>query len=282
MSEAKIKTIITPRKRWFDFRLGELFRYRDLVTLFVRRTFVSQYKQTILGPAWAIIQPLLTTIMFTVVFGNIAKLPTDGMPPFLFYMCGNIAWGYFAHCLSQTSNTFISNAYIFGKVYFPRMVIPVSTVISSIISFAIQFLLFLAFLLYFLLRPNNVIAPNVHMMLLPLLVLQMALLGLGFGIIVAAVTTKYRDLHMLVAFGVQLWMYATPVAYSSSMIPAKYVSLYRLNPMTPIIETFRYAFLGSGSFRLEYFLTGWGVTLLLLLLGLMLFSHVEKTFMDTV
>ncbi len=277
-----MKTVITPRKRWLDFRLGELFRYRDLVTLFVRRTFVSQYKQTILGPAWAIIQPLLTTLIFTVVFGNIAKLPTDGTPPFLFYMCGNVAWGYFAQCLTQTSNTFVSNANIFGKVYFPRLVMPVATVISAIISFIIQFMLFLLFLLYFVLRYPGGIILNMHMLLLPLLIIQMALLGLGVGIIVAAVTTKYRDLNMLVAFGVQLWMYATPVAYSSSMIPAKYMSLYRLNPMTPIIEAFRYAFLGAGSFHLTDYLVGWVVTLFLLLVGLMLFSHVEKTFMDTV
>ncbi len=282
MTEVTAKTVITSRRDWLDFQLAELIRYRDLVALFVRRTFVSQYKQTILGPAWAILQPLLTTGIFTMVFGNIAKLPTDGMPPFLFYMCGNIAWAYFAQCLTQTADTFIRNAHIFGKVYFPRMVMPVATVISALISFAVQFLIFLLFLLFFFLQPKGQIAPNHHMILLPLLILQMAMLGLGFGIIVASVTTRYRDLHMLVSFGVQLWMYATPVAYSSNMIPKRYISLYHLNPMTPVIETFRHAFLGAGVFRLDYYLTGWGVTLLILLLGMLLFSHVEKTFLDTV
>lgn len=275
------ETVITPKKAWFDLNLKELWRYRDLILLFVRRTFVSQYKQTILGPAWAVIQPLLTTVIFTIIFGNIAGLAPGGVPTFLFYLSGSVAWGYFSGCLTATSNTFTANAAIMGKVYFPRLVMPVTTVISQLISFAIQFAFFLLFFDYYCITGAGV-HPNGFVLLTPLLVLQMACLGLGFGVIVSALTTKYRDLAMLVSFGVQIWMYLTPVTYDIRFIPERFLPLYMLNPVTPVITTFRYAFLGTGTFQLTYYLIGWAVTLAVLLLGVVLFNRVEKTFMDTV
>lgn len=277
----QFETVITPKKAWFDLNLKELWRYRDLILLFVRRTFVSQYKQTILGPAWAVIQPLLTTVIFTIIFGNIAGLAPGGVPTFLFYLSGSVAWGYFSGCLTATSNTFTANAAIMGKVYFPRLVMPVTTVISQLISFAIQFAFFLLFFAYYCITGAGV-HPNGFVLLTPLLVLQMACLGLGFGVIVSALTTKYRDLAMLVSFGVQIWMYLTPVTYDICFIPERFLPLYMLNPITPVITTFRYAFLGTGTFQLTYYLIGWAVTLAVLLLGVVLFNRVEKTFMDTV
>lgn len=274
-------TEIKPKRGLFEFNLKEIWKYRDLILLFVKRNFTTQYKQTILGPAWAIIQPLLTTIVFTVVFGGIAGLPTDGIPTFIFYMCGNICWQYFSTNLTVTSTTFVSNSAIFGKVYFPRLVIPISTVITHLISFAIQMALFLVFWVIYLIK-GSAISPNLYLLLLPALLLEMAMLSLGFGIMISALTTKYRDLAMLVSFGVQLWMYATPVAYASSLIPEKWMWLYMLNPMTPIIETFRYGFLGAGSFNLVYYLISWGITFVVLFIGVLLFNKVEKTFMDTV
>lgn len=272
---------IVPKRGLFEIDLKEIWNYRDLIFLFVKRTFVSQYKQTILGPAWAVIQPLLTTIVFTVVFGGLAGLPTDGVPGFLFYMCGTICWNYFSSNITVTSNTFVSNAAIFGKVYFPRLVLPISTVITNLISFSIQLITFLIFWAVYWLK-RTAVNPNWFLFMLPLLLLQMAMLSLGFGIIISALTTKYRDLTMLVGFGVQLWMYATPVAYSSSLIPPKWLGLYMLNPMTPIIEMFRCGFLGTGSVNMSYYLISWFLTLLILVIGVLLFNKVEKTFMDTV
>src|SRR5512141_2218325 len=235
--------VIEPQRSLFDLRLGELWRYRDLVMLFVRRDFVSVYKQTILGPLWYLIQPLLTTLTFTVIFGNIASLPTDGLPQFLFYMSGTVVWSYFAACLTKTSETFVNNANLFGKIYFPRLAVPVSILISNLIAFAIQFTFFLAFMLYFALT-GAAIHPNWWILFSPILLLLMAGLGLGLGIIISSLTTKYRDLRFLVQFGVTLLMYATPVIYPASTIPARFQFLIRANPMTPIVETFRYAFLG--------------------------------------
>lgn len=279
--ENQFSTVIKPKQKLLDLKLGELWHYRDLIMLFVKRTFVSQYKQTILGPAWAVIQPLLTTVIFTVIFGNIAGLAPAGVPSFAFYLCGSVAWGYFAGALTATASTFTANASIMGKVYFPRLVMPVSTVISNLISFGIQFAFFLVFLIYYLVTGANV-APNLFILLTPLLVLQMICLGLGFGIIISALTTKYRDLAMLVSFGVQIWMYLTPVAYDISIIPEKFMGIYMLNPMTPVINTLRYAFLGIGSFQLHSYLLSWGITLVVLFLGIILFNRVEKTFADTV
>ena len=274
--------VIRPKTGWFDLHLADLWRYRDLMMLFVWRDFVAQYKQTILGPLWHFIQPLFTTIVFTVVFGNIARLPTDGLPPMLFYMAGVTAWSYFSECLNRTSSTFIANAGIFGKVYFPRLTVPLSAVISGLIKFGIQFGLFLGFLLFYW-RKGSPIHPNLSILLTPILLLLMAALGLGCGIIVSALTTKYRDLQVLVGFGVQLLMYATPVVYPMSMLQGgRFRWLIFVNPLSPIIETFRYAFLGAGTFSPVYLLYSALTTLLILAIGVVLFNHVERTFMDTV
>lgn len=274
-------SVIRPVSGWFDIHLSELWRYRDLVTLFVWRDFVSVYKQTVLGPLWFLIQPLFTTLVFTVIFGKVAKIPTDGLPQPLFYMAGVVAWGYFSGCLSKTSNTFVGNAGIFGKVYFPRMTVPISNVISSLISFVIQFAMFICFLIYYYAIGASIrVTPLV--LLSPLLILQMAALGLGFGIIVSSLTTKYRDLTHLVGFGVQLWMYATPVVYPISEIPRRWQWVVALNPMSSIIEAFRYIFLGAGTVDPWQISLSLAITLLVLLIGIVLFSRIEKSFMDTV
>jgi len=273
--------IIQPRRNLLDLRLGELWKYRDLVLLFVRRDFVSVYKQTILGPLWYLIQPLLTTITFTVIFGGIANLPTDGLPQFLFYMSGTVIWTYFSDCLTKSSNTFVGNANLFGKVYFPRLAVPVSILISNLITFGIQFGLFLVFMAFFALN-GSAVRPNIWILFSPVLVLMMAGLGLGFGIIISSLTTKYRDLRFLVTFGVSLLMYATPVIYPVSAIPARFQTLIRLNPMTPIVETFRYAFLGAGSVQALQLLYSFGFMVVIVILGAVMFNRVEATFMDTV
>ena len=274
--------IIEPQRSLLDLRLGELWRYRDLVFLFVRRDFVSVYKQTILGPLWYLIQPLLTTITFTVIFGNIARLPTDGIPQFLFYMSGTVTWSYFADCLNKTSTTFVNNANLFGKVYFPRLAVPVSILISNLITFLIQFGMFLAFVLYFALSGASVHFNWIWVLCSPVLLLIMAGLGLGFGIIVSSLTTKYRDLRFLVTFGVQLLMYAAPVIYPVSSIPARYQWIILANPMTPIVEAFRYAFLGAGTVNLGELLYSVVFMLGVVFLGSIIFNRVEQTFMDTV
>lgn len=281
MKEENWTTIIKPKTGWFDINLKELYQYRDLIFMFVKRNFTTLYKQTILGPLWIIINPLITTLMFTVVFGQIANLPTDGIPQFVFYMAGNTVWAYFSTCLTQTSSTFIGNAAVFGKVYFPRLVTPISTVISGLVNFGVQFAMFLVFIIYFMLKGSD-IHPNMWILISPLLLIQMAMLGMGFGIIISALTTKYRDLQVLVAFGVQLWMYATPIVYPISQIPDKLKTLMLLNPMAPIIETFRYAFLGSGEVPITFLLLSGVITLVVLFIGVVLFSRVEKTFMDTI
>jgi lipopolysaccharide transport system permease protein len=273
--------VIQPQRPWYDLRLGELWTYRDLVRLFVWRDFVSQYKQTILGPLWYLLQPLLTTVVFTIIFGRIAGLPTDGVPPFLFYMAGTVIWAYFAACLTKTSETFISNAGLFGKVYFPRLAVPVSILISNLVSFGIQFGLFIAFVVVYNLLGYPV-KPNAALLLTPVLLLMMAGFGLGFGILISSLTTRYRDLRYLVTFGVQLWMYLTPVVYPVSSVPEALRPLILANPLTPIVETFRYAFLGSGTLNLLNLLYSFGFMLVTLLLGMLLFHRVEATFMDTV
>ncbi len=281
MSTENWTLILKPKTGWFDIHLGELWRYRDLIALFVRRDFVAIYKQTVLGPLWFLIQPLFTTLIFTIIFGRIAKIPTDGVPPFLFYMAGNVAWVYFADCLTGTSNTFVQNAGIFGKVYFPRLTVPLAKVITDLLKFGIQLTLFLGFLAYFRLSGADVHFSG-WIFYLPLLILQMALLGLGFGILISSMTTKYRDLTFLVAFGMQLWMYATPVVYPLSQIPEQYRALYMLNPMASVVESFRMAFLGVGSIQPSHVFLGWAVTVVVLFTGIVLFSRIEKTFMDTV
>jgi len=271
---------IQPQRSLLDLRLGELWKYRDLVMLFVRRDFVSVYKQTILGPLWYLIQPLLTTIIFTFIFGQIARLPTDGLPQFLFYMSGTVIWAYFAACLTKTSETFVSNANLFGKVYFPRLAVPVSILISNLIAFAIQFAFFLAFIGYFALRGAH-LHPNWWILAMPLLVLMMAGLALGFGTIVLALTTKYRDLRFLVQFGVQLLMYAAPVVYSTSTLPPQLQPIIRANPMSSVIETFRHAFLGGGSPSFGALAYSFVFMVVVLAVGTVIFNRVEATFVDT-
>ncbi len=273
--------VITPRKKWYDLQLGDVWRYRDLIALFVRRDFVTRIKQTVLGPLWLILQPIMSSLVFTVIFGNIAKLSTDGLPQMLFYMSGNVLWNYFSNCLTSTSNTFRSNAGIFGKVYFPRLVMPISTVISAMINLAIQIVLFMAFRTYFALN-GAAISYTSWAWTLPLLILLMAGLGLGFGIIFSSVTTKYRDLNYLLGFGVSLWMYASPVIIPTSSIPSNWRWIAIINPVTPIIETFRAGFLGTGQaswLRLGY---SGAFMLVVLFIGVVIFNSVERTFIDTV
>ncbi|MHB9056550.1 MAG: ABC transporter permease [Paludibacteraceae bacterium] len=281
LSNTEWDLIIRPQRNWWDLHLADLWRYRDLIQLLVWRDFVAYYKQTILGPLWYIIQPVLTTIVFTVIFGNIAKLSTDGLPPFLFYMAGNTVWSYFSACLVSTSNTFTVNAGIFGKVYFPRLSMPISVVISNLISFSIRFVIFLLFIAYFMLTGAD-IHPNWWILSLPLLALIMALMGLGFGIIVSSLTTKYRDLQQLVGFGVQLLMYATPVIYPLSSIEGGWRWLIVANPMTPIVEVFRLAFLGVSAIDPLWLLYSAAFTIMVFLAGVLIFNHVETSFMDTV
>lgn len=286
MENQKFTTVIVPKTGWFDLNLKEVLKYRDLIFLFVKRNFVSRYKQTILGPAWAIIQPFLTTVMFTLIFGNIAGLAPGGVPSFVFYLSGNVLWGYFSGCLTSTANTFVANSHTMGKVYFPRLVMPISSVLSQLINFAIQYAFLLAFLVFYVIT-NQGVSPNWWILMTPVLLLQLAMLSLGFGVIISAMTTKYRDLAMLVGFGVQLWMYATPVAYDMFSMGAfapggKWHSLYMCNPVTPIVNIFRYAYLGIGSVDWGYYLISWGVTVVVLFAGIVLFNRVEKTFMDTV
>ncbi len=273
--------IIRARTGWFDLHLTDLWRYRDLVTMFVRRDFVSLYKQTILGPLWFIIQPLITTLTFTVIFGNIAQLSTDGLPKILFYLSGITAWNYFSDCLLKTSETFTGNAHLFGKVYFPRLAVPISITISNLITFGIQIGLFLCFYMYFLLS-GAAVKPTWALILVVPLILLMAALGLGSGIIVSSLTTRYRDLRFLVQFGTQLLMYTTPVIIPLSKLPVEYRWIMLINPMTPVIETFRYAFLGSGTFSWTNLGISTAVTVVILAVGVLLFNRVEKSFMDTV
>ena len=274
-------TTITPHRGWLDWRLKQLWRYRDLISLFVWRDFVSAYKQTILGPLWHIIQPLFTTLTFTIIFGKIAKLPTNGVPPFLFYLAGTVSWSYFANNINKTSATFVGNAALLGKVYFHRLVIPISIAISNLISFGIQLGIFLVFLAIYYFTGTDVHLTG-WIFCMPLFLLMLAGYGLGGGIIVSALTTRYRDLANLVAFGVQLLMYATPVILPMSAMPANYRWVLKYNPLTPIVEGFRMGFLGAGDVTALQLGISFGVMVAVLAVGLMLFTHVEKTFMDTV
>lgn len=274
-------TIILPERGLLDVHLGELWTYRDLLRMFVKRDFVTYYKQTILGPLWFFIQPIFTTLTYMLVFGNVAKISTDGMPQILFYMSGVTAWNYFSECFNKTSTVFKDNQAIFGKVHFPRLITPLSIVISNLVKFGIQLLLFVSILGYYLWMGSTA-QPNVALLLTPLLILLMAALGLGAGMLITSLTTKYRDLVFLLQFGIQLLMYATPVIYPLSTIPDKYQWIIMANPMTGIIETFRYAFLGSG--QLNWQLLGYDalVTTLILIVGILVFNKTERSFMDTV
>jgi lipopolysaccharide transport system permease protein len=274
-------TILRPESRRLDFRFGELWRYRDLIGLLVRRDFVATYKQTILGPLWFLIQPLVTTLTFVVIFGNIAQLPTDGQPHVLFYMLGAVVWSYFATCLVQTSNTFISNAGLFGKVYFPRLAVPVATVTSSLFTLTIQFVQFVVVAM--LVRTSGIsIAPNRWLAAVPLLVVLMAGLGLGLGLAISSMTTRYRDLQYAVAFGTPLLMYATPIIYPLSSVPERFRWIVAANPMTPIVESFRYAVLGAGTVSTGALAYAGAATVVALVVGIALFNRTERNFMDTV
>jgi lipopolysaccharide transport system permease protein len=272
--------IIDGRQGWFDLRLREVWRYRDLLLLFVKRDFVTFYKQTILGPLWFFIQPLLTTITFTIIFGNIANIGTDDIPKPLFYLSGIVIWNYFSTSLTAVSGVFNANARIFGKVYFPRLIMPLSIVVSNLIKFGVQFLIFLTVLGYYFFQEE--VVPNAWVLCTPYLIVLMALLSLGIGMIISSLTTKYKDLTFLITFGLQLFMYLTPVIYPSSRIPEKYRMLYELNPLVGIFECFKFGFLGKGSFQPSDLIYSTLVTVFFLLLGTIIFTRVEKSFMDTV
>lgn len=276
--------ILSPKAGLFDINLKEIWHYRDLLFLFVKRDFVAQFKQTVLGPIWHFVQPIFTTIIFVMVFGKIANIPTDGIEPkFLFYMSGITIWNYFASCLNATSNTFVSNANIFGKVYFPRLILPFSIVLSNIVKFGIQFLLLAVMIVYCYFVNGVQIHISWSWLLIPVLVVMMAALGLGLGIIISSLTTKYRDFTVLIGFAVQLLMYATPVAYPVSFLKGKsYASWVEWNPLSPIVEAFRYAIFGHGSF--SFVSLGYSTVVIIVALGfgLLLFNRVEKSFMDTV
>lgn len=279
--EPKWTCIISPVTGWFDIDLRGLWQYRDLILMFVKRDFVAVYKQTILGPIWYLIQPILTTLVFTIIFHRVARLPTDGFPPVLFYLSGVIVWRYFSDCLQKTSNTFANNAGMFGKVYFPRLTVPISVVVSNLISFGIQLIL-VALCWWFYSLNGATLSLHYTIVLLPLFVMQMAALGLGCGIIISSLTIKYRDLAQLVGFGVQLWMYATPVVYPASMVPENWRWLMALNPMSAIIEAFRYMVLGAGTLNLQGLMLSGAITLAILFAGVLLFARVEKSFMDVI
>jgi len=286
------KTVITSERKLFDINYSEIFQYKDLILLFVKREFVSKYKQTILGPLWAVIQPLLTTIVFTIVFGSLAGLTTSDvsesfvLPGFLFYMAGNICWSYFSSTLTSISSTFIQNSAIMGKVYYPRIITPIASAISNLISFAIQFVMLTIFCLFFYLQGDTSLRITPMLLMIPLVVLQMMVLSIGCGVIISSVTTKYRDLQMLVGFGLQLWQYGSPIAYGLALISSinhEYVfEIYMCNPITPIITTFRYAMFGFGYFDLGFYLLGWAISIIVFVVGFILFNKVERTFMDTV
>lgn len=276
--------VIKGRSSLFDLNLKDLWRYRDLLLMFVKRDFVSFYKQTILGPLWFFIQPIFTTLVFTFVFGNLAQMSTDGLPQILFYLSGITAWNYFADCLSKTSTVFKDNANIFGKVYFPRLIMPLSIVVSNLVRFGVQFLLLLSLMVYFGIR-GAAFQVTISVLFLPVIILMMALLGLGFGLIITAMTTKYKDLTFLVTFGIQLLMYGTTVIYPLSEAKTKFNEwawLIELNPMTGIIEAFRYALLGKGEFTVASIGYSAGVTLVILLMGIVIFNKTEKNFVDTI
>ena len=273
--------IITSHRGWFEFHLREIWQYRDLLKIYIRRNIITQYKQTILGPLWIIIPPVLTTLVFTVIFGNIANISTDGLPKPLFYMAGIITWNYFSTVLTSTSNSLAGNAGIFGKVYFPRIMIPLATIISSLLRYFIQLILFIGFMGYFLINnPNSIEIQFQLLWLLPVFIIIMGLQGLGFGLLFSALTAKYRDIRFLIGFGVRLLMYASPVIFPLSMVPEKYKWIILANPMSAVIESFRYIFLGVGQISSNAILYSISFTGTLLVLGLLIFNQTEKDFID--
>lgn len=274
--------VIKPQTNLFSVNLKEVWKYRDLLVMLIKRDFVTYYKQTVLGPLWFLIQPIFTTVIYVFVFGSLAGISTDGLPQPLFYMAGITIWNYFSDCLNKVSTVFTANQGVFGKVYFPRLVTPLSIVVSNLIKFGIQFLLLLAFMLYFGLATDAQFSINLYALFLPLHIFLLAGLGLGFGMIITSLTTKYRDLVFLLTFGIQLLMYATPIIYPLSTAPEKYRWIIELNPITSIVETFRYGFLGSGQFDIYQLLYSIVFTVIVLLFGAIIFNKTEKSFMDTV
>ena len=272
--------VIESRHSLLDLNLKELWHYRDLLVLFVRRDFVTVYKQTILGPLWFFIQPILTTITFTIIFGNVAQLSTDGAPKLVFYMAGITLWNYFSTCLTSVSGVFNVNASIFGKVYFPRLIMPLTIVISNLMKFAVQFLLFICFVVYFTL--HNQIQPNSWILLTPFIIILMALISMGIGLILSSMTTKYKDLNQLIGFGVQLFMYATPVIYPSSTVPLDYQWVVELNPLVGLFDYMRFAYLGVGEFTILDLVYPSIFSIVILAIGVLVFNKTQKTFMDTV
>ncbi len=264
-----------------NFKLIEILKYKDLIWLLVKRDFTTFYKQTILGPLWYIIQPLINAIVFTIIFGKLAKISTEGIPPFIFYMSGSICWAYFSSCINLTSKTFTDNVDIFGKVFFPRITVPISHVIISLLQFLIQFIIFLFFLTYFIYQGSD-LKISLYIVLLPIIVFQMAILSLGFGLLISSLTTKYKDLSFVMSFFLQLWMFATPIVYPLSIVPEKYRIYIAMNPMTSVVEIFRYFSLGSSSISIVEITISLIVTILVLFFGLILFSKMEKNFMDTI
>lgn len=279
--EDEFDLVITPERKWYEMKLKEVIKYKDLIFLFVKRSFTSQYKQTILGPAWFIINPLISSFISTIIFGNIAHIQSDGVPYFLFYLTGYTLWNYFSSCVNNTASTFTGNAGIMGKVYFPRLTMPISSVIFSAINMLIVFGMTIITIIIYAIQGCE-IHPNWTVILIPLYMIQTAALGLGVGIIVSSLTTKYRDLTILVGFGMSLWMYLTPIVYPMSAVNGLLGTLIMINPMSSIIQNFKYALLGTGTFISEFWLLSVGVTVILDLTGILLFNKVEKTFMDTV
>ncbi len=272
---------IKPRNKLLHIDFKEIWQYRDLLKMYVKREIITQYKQTILGPLWFFIQPAITTVMYMLIFGGIAKIPTDGLPQPMFYLAGIVCWQYFADCLTKTSSTFISNQSVFGKVYFPRLVVPLSTVIANLVRMGIQFLLFIMVYIYYIVLGTSV-SPNAYAFLIPLLIVILAGLSLGFGIIVSSMTTKYRDLTILFSFIVQIWMYATPIIYPLSTMSPKKQWIMALNPVTSLVEAFKYGTMGVGTFNWYQLGYSFVFMLALLFIGIVVFNKVEKSFMDTV
>lgn len=279
--EQQFKVIIKPNYKWYNINIREIMAYRDLLFLFVKRDFTTRYKQTILGPLWLVITPVVTTLISTFVFGTIAGIPSDSVPYFLFYMCGSTIWTYFSSCLTVTSSIFTGNAGIFGKVYFPRLIVPFANVLTGMLDFFIKFLIFAAFWICFYLNGAK-ITLTWALAIVPILVIQMAMLGLGCGIIISSLTTKYRDLTVLVGFGISMWMYISPIIYSTSSLTTQLRKLCMLNPVSPVVELFRYAFLGTGDVSMGFWAISIFITLIVFAIGVVLFNRVEKTFMDTV
>ena len=282
LSQSNYHVHISAKHRWFDLNLKEVWRYRDLIYLFTKRNFVVSYKQTILGPAWIFLTPLFSSIVQAIVFGGIAGIGTDGIPMILFYLCSNAIWAYFSTCLTHNASTFTANAYIFGKVYFPRLTTPISNVLSSVIRFGIQMILVLLFMVYFLVRGE--VSPNWGWwLMIPVELVHLGILGMGFGIIISSLTTKYRDLTVLVDFGVSLWMYLTPIVYPLSTLADGWIkNILMINPVTISVEMMRYAILGEGTLQWGYYGLSWAITLVVAVFGIMIFNKVERTFMDTV